>query len=376
MGTSSIEWTDVVWNPVTGCSKVSAGCKHCYAETFAGRQMGPWKGRAFTDVRCHEDRLEQPLHWRTPRRVFVNSMSDLFHEAVPDAFIDRVFAVMALTPQHTYQVLTKRPERMREYFAAPTKKWTFIVADEAGQRWPQGGPRRISDALCDFSVPLLNMWLGVSVEDQATANTRIPLLLQTPAALRFVSAEPLLGPVDLGMACSWVRGDIPGPAPKGLQQGAATTGQGVSLEFGNVAEPHAQPGRSSRAETRHPKIDWLIVGGESGPKARSCDVAWIRSIVRQCQAADCPVFVKQVGAYVVDRNDRFSTEGPGCEPCDPRDWPEPERGWDDGPRGNLERLDDGYQGAPVRIRLKSRKGNYPAEWPADIRVREFPEVQR
>src|SRR4051812_21673400 len=116
---TTIEWTDATWNPVTGCTKVSPGCAHCYAETFAKRGLGrfaksPLVGiRDFTDVRCHEDALEQPLHWRKPRRIFVNSMSDLFHEDVPDAFIDRVFAVMALAPQHTFQILTKRPDRMR-----------------------------------------------------------------------------------------------------------------------------------------------------------------------------------------------------------------------------------------------------------------------
>jgi protein gp37 len=186
---SSIEWTDATWSPVTGCTKVSEGCRHCYAETMAKRF---WGDRHFGDVQCHPDRLEQPLRWRKPRRVFVNSMSDLFHPAVPDDFIDRVFAVMALCPQHTFQVLTKRPERMRAWFdGGEHLRMTRCFRNFQHYTKPVG------------PWPLPNVWLGVSVEDQATADERIPVLLDTPSALCFVSAEPLLGEIDLGM---WLLG--------------------------------------------------------------------------------------------------------------------------------------------------------------------------
>jgi len=215
---TSIEWTDATWNPVTGCSKVSAGCKNCYAEAIADRF---WAGsRKFTDVMCHEDRLMEPLKWKKPRRVFVNSMSDLFHEDVPDEFIDKIFAVMALADKHKFQILTKRPSRMQSYVVGLVSR------------------------------PPSNVWLGVSVEDQATADERIPLLIETPAAVRFVSYEPALGPVDFSK--------VPG---------------------------------QSRVVARIP--DWIIVGGESGANARPCKVEWIRKAVTQCAAAGVACFVKQ-----------------------------------------------------------------------------------
>jgi protein gp37 len=201
---------------------------------------------AFHDVMTHEDRLDQPLRWTKPRKVFVNSMSDLFHEDVPDAFIDRVFAVMALAPQHTFQILTKRAERMREYMSGRRTR----RGDRAVRPHERRAPRIAKGS---YSWPLPNVWLGVSVENQHFADERIPLLLQTPAAVRFISAEPLLGPVDLA---HWLD-DIPS---------------------------------GSR------RLDWVIVGGESGPGARPFDLAWARSIVQQCQAAGVPVFVKQLGA--------------------------------------------------------------------------------
>jgi protein gp37 len=233
-----IEWTDETWNPVTGCTKVSAGCKNCYAERIADRlwgyQYGRWGSpRKFTDVQCHPDRLDQPLRWRKPRRIFVCSMSDLFHEGVPEEFIDRVFAVAALCPQHTLQILTKRSDRMAEYsqrrLRYPGGIWdSYIKA---------GGFRGDAEA----GWPLPNVHLGVSIED-TDHRSRLGYLLETPAAHRFLSLEPLLGP-------------LPGLNLKG--------------------------------------IHWVIVGGESGPGARPCNVEWIRSVVEQCKAADVPVFVKQ-----------------------------------------------------------------------------------
>jgi protein gp37 len=160
---TTIEWTDETWNPVTGCTKVSEGCRHCYAETFARRQMGPWKGRAFTDVWCHRERLDKPLKWRKPRRVFVNSMSDLFHLDVPDAFIDQVFHTMAWCRQHRYQVLTKRPERMRTYSAG----FAALTGQERALRLVRSGIPDYTPAayVSPLEWPLSNVWLGVSVED-------------------------------------------------------------------------------------------------------------------------------------------------------------------------------------------------------------------
>jgi len=199
MGNTTIEWTNKVWNPVRGCSRVSEGCRNCYAEKIAARFSDPgqpfhlfadraksgskWTGK----VGLVESALELPLHWRKTARIFVNSMSDLFHEALPDEAIDRVFAVMALCPQHSFQCLSKRPERMRDYMM------------NAG---PRVAALLYKDLETHLTWPPQNCWLGVSVEDQATADARIPLLLRTPAAKRFISYEPALGPLNLGDGCS------------------------------------------------------------------------------------------------------------------------------------------------------------------------------
>ncbi len=250
--TSNIEWTDATWNPVEGCSMAKGsekgGCLNCYAARTALRRpasglavmrdSGPrWTGK----VGLVEKHLADPLHWRAPKRIFVNSMSDLFHESLPDEAIDRVFAVMALCPQHTFQVLTKRPERMRKYL-------------NTLQRIAIPGGHSIAE-----QTPLPNVWLGVSVEDQKTADERIPLLLQTPAAVRFVSYEPALGPVD------FIRYLLPHWTP----------------QFGAD-----QP----------PWLNLVIVGGESGPGARPFDIDWARNTIAQCKAAGVACFVKQLGA--------------------------------------------------------------------------------
>ena len=206
---SAIQWTDETWNPVVGCSRVSRGCEHCYAERVAHRGMAPahkgltvmgkhgprWTG----EVRFLPDVLSKPLRWRQPRRVFVNSMSDLFHEQVSDEQIAAVFGVMAMTPQHTFQVLTKRPERAVRWFEW-AEQWNSVglVRDMRGARCVGAA---VASGVPDERIaafhgpwPLPNVWLGVSVEDQATADERIPHLLRCPAAVRFVSA---LGPEDL-----------------------------------------------------------------------------------------------------------------------------------------------------------------------------------
>jgi len=238
---SAIEWTDATWNPVTGCSKVSPGCAHCYIERQTPMRVA---GRKFVrgaiPIQLHPERLDWPLRKRAPLRIFVNSMSDLFHEDVPDEFIAEVFYVMEEADQHTFQVLTKRPERMQVF-----TQWFYKQRHEARAGW----------VVNDGATPLPNVWLGVSVENQRWADERIPLLLRTPAARRFISAEPLLGPVDL------------------------------SRWFG-CKDPSCDC---------KPWLDWVIVGGESGPKHRPMDLAWPRSLRDQCAAAGVAYFFKQRG---------------------------------------------------------------------------------
>lgn len=247
--TTKIEWTDETWNPVTGCTKVSQGCKNCYAERLWPKVSGAEAKRtgnpprAFTDVRTHPERLDAPRRWAKPKRIFVNSMSDLFHEDVPYLFIDQVFQVMLLCLRHQFQILTKRPERALAYFH-----------ERPHYR------------------PLTHIWLGVSVEDQATADERIPLLLQTPSAVRFVSYEPALGPVKLKW--KWVSGGRP-----------ISGGPQVNLN-----KPWEEPKPTA-------KLDWLIAGGESGPHARPAHPDWFRAVRNQCAAAGVPFFFKQWGEY-------------------------------------------------------------------------------
>ena len=256
---TGIEWTDATWNPVTGCTKVSPGCDHCYADSIAHRFAGtPAYPNGF-QVTLRPERLDQPLRWRRPRRIFVNSMSDLFHRDVPTDYIARVFAVMSLATQHTFQVLTKRPGRMRSLLNDPWFVDTLlpeVTHEFAGGR--------------DYSTrfPSPNVWLGVSVEDQKWADVRIPLLARTPAAVRFLSMEPLLGPVTL---CDcYLHGFSP------------ATYEG--------------PQEHCRIHGRRP-IDWVIVGGESGAHARPMDPEWVRSLRDECASTYTPAafFFKQWG---------------------------------------------------------------------------------
>lgn len=282
---SAIEWTEATWNPVRGCVKVSPGCAHCYAETFAERFRGvtshPYE-QGF-DLRLVPEKLDEPLKRKKPTMYFVNSMSDLFQDGVPDEFIDRVFRVMARTPQHTYQVLTKRAARLRDYCLS-TLGFGHGTDQQFNTTGIQIGP-----------WPLPNVWLGVSVENQYFADERIPLLLQTPAAVRFISAEPLLGPVNLE---TWI----------------AVDGISEDIQYLHL-------------------LDWVIVGGESGPGARAFDVAWARSIVKQCKEAGVACFMKQFGAKPLQVFNE------------------------------VERHD---------LLLRDRKGGDMTEWPEDLRVREFP----
>lgn len=317
MAESKIEWCDRVWNPIRGCARVSPGCGTgreggCYAERqahrFSGKDQpyegltvlgkhGPrWTGRA----RFVPEMLDAPLRWRKSRRIFVNSMSDLFHADITNEQIAAVFGVMAACPQHVFQVLTKRPDRMLAWFRwveiLPTgdRAWTrFKIAAHGCTELKLRGADRLK-ITPDDPWPLPNVHLGVSCEDQPRADERIQLLLQCHAAVRFVSAEPLLGPINL---CA-------------------------------VPDNKTRPAMYHASCSPLGDLDWVIVGGESGPGARPCDIEWIRSIVQQCKEADVPVFCKQLGAHPIQ---------------------------------------DG-----VRLIKHDRKGGDMHEMPHDIRVREFP----
>jgi protein gp37 len=306
--------------------------------TKAGPQ---WTGQ----VRLVEDMLLKPLGWRDPARVFVNSMSDLFHQDVPDEFIDRVFAVMALCPQHTFQVLTKRPDRMLRYCRSDDSTNMEYEPDLDGEAvrdaliegaaqaiYAKRNPGDDPSMWLAVHQPLPNVWLGVSVENQETADERIPLLLQTPAAVRFISAEPLLGPINLHAAlCAHANAAHP------------------EHRFSNWCSPKRL-------------LHWVIVGGESGPGARACNVDDVHAIVDQCRAATVPVFVKQLGARPwVDNNpseNRVSM---------PYRTPE-ERA------AAVRTLGEYFENIKV-WKLRDRKGGDMSEWPEDLRVREFPRVE-
>lgn len=364
---TSIEWTrgddgtkGETWNPVVGCSLVSAGCSNCYAMKFAHRGMRPehkglteltkkhgprWNGK----VSFVEHALSKPLSWKKPRRIFVNSMSDLFHDKVTNEQIAAVFGVMAACPQHTFQVLTKRPRRMREWFA-----WIESHA-HLGSVYANEAAKLLPERFFPFASPwpLKNVWLGVSVEDQGTADERIPDLLATPAAIRFVSYEPALGEVDFGMSSAtcdccprwtsrWVRlhsrveADLPlGGKRWGVDGGLyrATSNRHGALSV--AAGPERLLGIKPAEFVALPKLDWIIVGGESGHGAREFDLAWARSTIEQCETAGIACFVKQLGARPVER-----AIAPG-HPSRPLD-------------------------------LHHSKGSDMDEWPRNLRVREFP----
>ena len=267
MTNTAIEWCDVVWNPTTGCTKVSPGCAHCYAEKIDHRFRRDTGGEKLSwdipasqggrGVTLHPDRLDIPLKWRDPKMVFVNSMSDLFHEDVPDEFIRDVFKVMSKAWKHTFQVLTKRPERMSPFF----------------QAWDEDHQAKGGRPLVEAFFRQRNTWLGTSVENQHWADLRIPHLLQTPAAVRFLSCEPLLKPVSFRWA-KW-----------------STTK--VRDEYGYLTES---------AHEWHldglQGIDWVIIGGESGPQARPMKIEWALDIIAQCKNAGVAVFMKQTGTVL------------------------------------------------------------------------------
>jgi protein gp37 len=278
-----IEWTDATANVVNGCSVFSPGCASCYAMRLAGTRMrdhptragltqpskaGPvWTG----EVRFNEKALMHVLSWKRPRKIFWNAHGDLFHENVPDEWIDRCFAVMALTPHHIHQVLTKRSARMREYVNA--NRWQNIL-DEQYELQSSG---RSAEPPVSEAWPLPNVWLGVSVEDQTRADERIPNLLATPAAVRWISAEPLLGPLDLSEVCNghYFQNPLTGrrwhDAPEGVH---------------------------SANDMRGATLDWVVVGGESGTNARPMHPDWVTSLYKQCEAAGVAFHFKQWGEFV------------------------------------------------------------------------------
>jgi len=308
---SLIEWTDATWNVVNGCSLASPGCTNCdaikQAHRFPARQgltVTSKGGMVWTgEVRFNEALLTQPLRWKRPRRIFVCAHGDLFHENVPDEWIDLVFAVMALCPHHTFQVLTKRSNRMWRYLADPAT------------------PDRIYDLVCDMAVageadvvliapglptdiapagrhvhlslwPLPNVWLGVSVEDQARADLRIPDLLATPAAVHWLSCEPLLGPLDL---TAIPYGEVVGNVPSYLD---ALSGR-IWQPEGTIDRP-LDPRSTIDGRTYVDLcagVKWAVVGGESGPYARPMHPNWPRSLRDQCQAAGVAFHFKQWGEW-------------------------------------------------------------------------------
>lgn len=317
---SSIEWTQRTWNPVVGCTKVSPGCAHCYAETMANRLKGmaiadkatgrdPGRKRHYIKVIDSKGRwngklavvpeaLDDPYGWKKPTTVFVNSMSDLFHESLPFRKISAIFTVMAQNQQHTFQILTKRADRLLEFY-----------------EWNYGGMTR-RDSEEDWLANWSNVWFGVSVERQKEADERIPLLLQVPAAVRFLSCEPLLGPIRIDHLSLW-------------NESGFSTPREVYPLIGTMAIPDMDMNCGA--------INWVIVGGESGPAARTCDLNWIRSIVEQCKAAEVPCFVKQLGGNLSDED---------LSEC---------------ARASCRSMHDS-------------KGGDPSEWPADLRVREMPKL--
>ncbi len=340
---TGIQWTHApgyigaTWNPLrarhreTGaegwaCVKVSPGCVNCYSKVMnEGQRFGKGTGLDYTEpalaqveTYLHEETLIQPLRWQKPRGVFVCSMTDLFGEWVTDEEIDRIFAVMALSPQHIFMVLTKRPERMRAYFA-PGQYRDVRVGDAAKRLNPATTLRPEM-----MPWPLPNVWLGVTVEDQARADERVPLLLDTPAAVRFLSCEPLLSGLDLA---------------------------------------DYAPGADSAARLLYGGIDWVIVGGESGKGARWFDVAWARSLRDQCAAAGVPFFMKQLGGNV--RGDYPSGRVP-------RRWIMPD-GDEWSPPVIGSRVAE-MRGAAVGYRPRHPHGGNIEEWPEDLRVRQWPSV--
>jgi protein gp37 len=252
---TKLTWTDATWNPVTGCDKVSQACKNCYAERdwerLSKKEDSVYFGRKFTDVQCHEERLDIPTRWTKPRKIFVNSMSDVFHPDIPLSFITQMYSQMAMNSHHIFQILTKRPHRMMA-----------IYEDWAAKN--------------DTYATLPNVWLGVSVEDQKSADERIPLLLVTNAAVKWLSIEPLLGPIDL---------------------------VNDRDNFDKLPDYLKLVGMDCVP------LDWIVVGGESGPNARPLSPDWVRTIRDDCKRLSIPFLFKQWGEWAPRENDSMVRVG-------------------------------------------------------------------
>jgi protein gp37 len=383
--TTKIEWAEETWNPTTGCTKVSPGCAHCYIERTPPMRMA---GRKFSKgaipIELHPERIDKPLHWRQPRRVFVNSMSDLFHEDIPDSFITAVFGVMAAAPQHTFLVLTKRAERMRAWaqrITAAGGLGTYIRSDagrialrshfdsviqtierygelvrDLKDPWMQV----MNGAGCNMgNAPLPNVWLGVSVENQEQTQ-RIEHLLATPAAVRFLSVEPMLGPVDLNRDGGWL-------VPWDESDGACGPDQWNKMficDKGHAAKMYLKSeglgynaclAADCRAPVRpaKPGIDWVICGGESGPGAREFVLEYAVDLLDQCRKNGVAFFMKQLGSFPVTSNFNL---------------------WDFDDSASVHVDDWGHFAAGVRFHFVDKKGGDMAEWPEQLRVREFPQA--
>jgi len=317
MAETKIEWADRSWNPVRGCSRVSDGCVHCYAERFAMRmsgpgqayeglvEQGPYGPRWTGTIKLVPAKLTEPLHWRKPARIFVNSMSDLYHDDVPYSFIDKIKAVEAMCPQHIFIELTKRPGRLQQYaeITEPESIWETADKMACDLNLSQNHTNKayLRAGRAEAPWPLPNVWNLISAESQATLDRRVPVLLDSVATVRGMSYEPGLGAVDFD------RGGF------------------------SFLQTHVSP-----AGRQWEKLDWIIVGGESGPGARDFDIKWARKVVDQCRAAGVACYVKQLGSACVT----------GGNPAE----------------GTMT---TGYP-------LRHPKGGDPAEWPADLRVRQFP----
>lgn len=349
---TKIEWTDATWNPITGCTLVDDGCRICYAAELAATRLKNHPSRAglarrnrqgeakFTgEVRFNKQWLPQPLRWTSPRMIFVCAHGDLFHENVPDAWIDQVFAVMAMCPHHTFQVLTKRPERAAQYLDQTNVDDGREIAEIACDVWQQhrGNWRNMPSTIghqqrktewgneIDFWLeqwPLPNVWLGTSVSDQASANARIPQLLQAPAAIRFVSAEPLLGPVDL-----------------------------THIVYDDVVAINALTGEAGVPVAHRPSgaaINWVIAGGESGRSARVRPMHpdWVRAIAVACNHHGTAFHFKQWGMYLhQDQAGPSLFDGSPIDPIDQWDWADADE------RGAIHHWPDGT----ASIRLKKHE---------------------
>jgi protein gp37 len=318
MSKTEIAWCDYSWNPLVGCSKLSLGCQKCYAAEAAKsarlqqfsqyQKVKEWDGT----IEFVENQLTKPLSWKSPKKVFVGSMSDIFHKNVKDEWLDKIFAVMAFARQHTFQVLTKRPKRMQQYLSDPA---TVDRIEEAGYTFTHN-----MDCVNNWSLP--NVWLGTSVENQQVAGDRIPLLLDSPAAVRFLSCEPLLEELNL------ISHEREGRSYNYLLNTWETrrSGAGGAVAGGRISPFYADG------------IDQIIIGGESGPGARPCHIDWIRSLVRQCQQTKTAVFVKQWGSNAINSTPYI----------------------------------DGVVQNNFQVKLKNRKGGDITELPLDVQIREFP----